>query len=73
MDQHGRTSPRRPDVSEKTLWACAILTGVAALIVGPLVGGTQRAVIVPLAIAVFITASALTARRRRLGAADPAA
>lgn len=65
-------APQSPAMSEKVLWTCAVLAAIAALVVGPLVGGTPTSVIVPLVIAGLITVAALSARSRRLGVAGRA-
>lgn len=57
--------------SEKILWICAALAGIAALVVGPTVGGHSRAIVIPLVIAGLIAAGALAARRRRLDRGRP--
>lgn len=70
---HGQgRAPQSPAMSEKVLWTCAVLAAIAALVVGPLVGGTPTSVIVPLVIAGLIAVAAFSARRQRLGAAGPA-
>lgn len=67
------TAPQPVKLSEKILWVCAALAGIAALVVGPTVGGTATAVIIPLVIAGVITAGALAERSKRLRTARPAA
>lgn len=59
-------------LSEKILWTCAVLAGIAALVVGPIVGGTPSAIIIPLVIAGLITAGASAARSKRLSRSQPA-
>lgn len=66
-------APQPVKLSEKILWVCAALAGIAALVVGPTVGGTATAVIIPLVIAGLITAGAFAERSKRLRAAAPAA
>jgi len=62
---------RKPmSTSEKVLWTCAALAAIAALILGPIVGGTRDSVIIPLVIAGLIAAGAFAARRRRLTARE---
>lgn len=65
-------TPQPLKLSEKILWTCAALAAIAALVVGPIVGGTSTAVIIPLVIAGLITAGAFAERSKRLGMARPA-
>lgn len=67
------TTQQPVKLSEKILWICAALAGFAALVVGPTLGGTPTAVVIPLVIAGLITAGALAERSKRLGSARPAA
>lgn len=71
MKNDSGITPQTPTLSEKVLWVCAVLAGIAALVVGPIVGGTPSAVIIPLVIAGLITAGAFAARQKRLGTAQP--